>query len=46
MRAEFGQRHRTALLRERPFIEKTQCEIQTKNYECKMMHDMLDAKKK
>jgi len=25
-------------------MEKTQCETQTRNYECKMMHDMLMQK--
>jgi len=29
-----------------PFIEKTQYETQTKNYECKMMHDMFMKKKR
>ena len=27
-----------------PFIEKTQSETWTRNYECKMMHDMLMQK--
>jgi len=27
-----------------PFIEKTQSETRTRNYECKMMHDMFMQK--
>jgi len=31
-------------LMDRPFIEKTRCETQTRNYEWKMMHDMFMKK--
>jgi len=34
----------TTFMMDWPFIEKTQCETHTWNYECSMMHDMLNAK--